>query len=55
VDAIENQYKALYTAPVNKFFKLQDGNDAGSSHGGSVSTSSPGNGNSGGETGDSSV
>ncbi|CAK9873828.1 unnamed protein product [Sphagnum jensenii] len=55
VDAIKKQYNELYTAPVNKFFQLQDENDAGSSHGGSVSTSSPGNENSGGETGDSSV
>ncbi|CAM6055622.1 unnamed protein product [Sphagnum tenellum] len=55
VHAIEKQYKELYTAPVNKFFKIGEEDDAASSHGGSVLTSSVGNENSGGETGDSSV
>jgi ankyrin repeat protein len=51
VDAIE----ALYTAPVNKFFKIEEENDPASSHGGSVSTSYRGKENSRGGTGDSSV
>jgi hypothetical protein len=55
VDAIEKQYKELYTAPVNKFFQIGEEDDAASSHGGRMSTSSVGNENSGGETGDSSV
>jgi ankyrin repeat protein len=66
VDALEHQYKALYSAPVNKFFKIEQEDYAASSHGasvsnssrshgGSVSNSSRDNENSGGETGDSSV
>jgi hypothetical protein len=50
VNALKYQYKALYTNPVNKFFKINEEDDPTSSHGGS-----PGNENSGGETGDSSV
>ncbi|CAM6027369.1 unnamed protein product [Sphagnum balticum] len=55
VNALKYQYKALYTTPVNKFFKINEEDDPTSSHGGSLSISSPGNENSGGETGDSSV
>ncbi len=55
VNALENQYKALYTTPLNKFFKIGEEDDLTSSHGGSVSISSLGTESSGGETGDSSV
>jgi ankyrin repeat protein len=42
VNALENQYKALYTTPLNKFFKIGEEDDLTSSHGGSVSISSLG-------------
>jgi ankyrin repeat protein len=50
---LEDQYNALYTTPINNFFKIGEEDDQTSSHGGSVSNSNPGNENSGDETRDS--
>jgi hypothetical protein len=55
VNALKYEYKALFTTPVDKFFKINEEDDPTSSHGGSLLTSALRNENSGGETGDSSV
>jgi ankyrin repeat protein len=55
VKALKNQYKAIYTNPLNEFFKIEEEGDSNSSHGGSARTRSLASENSGVETYDSPV